>query len=65
MSKAKKPRLSQEKKDGQRKEWPGVIKEVYPKPFITRPEQPKEKKPGQLTETQLKQYFEEVRQWLS
>lgn len=40
--------------------FPGEVDEVNPLPFITMPPQPKEKKPGQLSEKQLKQYFDEV-----
>ncbi|XP_013416110.1 uncharacterized protein LOC106177775 [Lingula anatina] len=37
----------------------GVVKEVYPEVFNTIPPQTNEKKPGQLNEEQLKQFYEE------
>ncbi|XP_060065780.1 uncharacterized protein LOC132546102 [Ylistrum balloti] len=39
--------------------FPGEVDEVHPAPFLTIPPQPTEKKPGQLTEAQVKQFFEE------
>ncbi|KAK3096497.1 hypothetical protein FSP39_000740 [Pinctada imbricata] len=60
MSQAKRARRSRSGEIKKKKEkWPGSIDEVYPEPFLTIPLQPKEKKPGQLTQKQLKQYFEE------
>ena len=38
----------------------GLVDMAYPKPFTEMPVQPTVKKPGQLTEDQLKQFFNEV-----
>lgn len=56
MSTNKKRKVSGEKPQ----RFPGEVDDVHPLPFITTPPQPKEKKPGQLSEKQLKQYFDEV-----
>lgn len=56
MSTNKKRKVSGEKPQ----RFPGEVDDVHPLPFITMPPQPKEKKPGQLSEKQLKQYFDEV-----
>ena len=42
------------------KKWPGQTDEAHPEPFTIIPAQPKEKKPGQLTDEQIKTYFEDV-----
>lgn len=55
MSTNKKRKVSGEKPQ----RFPGEVDDVHPLPFITMPPQPKEKKPGQLSEKQLKQYFDE------
>lgn len=41
------------------KRFPGESDEIHPEPFTEIPPQPKEKKEGQLTEKQLKHFFEE------
>ena len=46
--------------DGAQKRWPGECDDAVPGPFVTIPPQPKEKKPGQLTHEQLKEYFDLV-----
>lgn len=45
-------------------EYPGMTSESHPECFNKEamPAQPKEKKPGQLPEHLVKQFFEEVRQ---
>ena len=40
--------------------WPIETSEAHPEVFTTIPPQPKNLKPGQLTEAQIKQYFQEV-----
>ena len=40
--------------------YPGDSDEAHPEVFTVPPPQPKEKKPGQLPESVIKQYFEEV-----
>ncbi len=42
------------------KRWPGETDEAFPEAFVKIPQQPKEKKPGQLTDEQIKQFFDEV-----
>ena len=42
------------------KQWPGQIDEAHPELFSTIPSQPTVLKPGQLTEQQVKKYFDEV-----
>ena len=45
----------------QTKRWPGSPDRAYPEVFTATPaNQPKEKKPGQLTGQQLRQYVEDV-----
>jgi hypothetical protein len=56
MSKSKKRKLAKEEPA----KFPGEVDEVHPLPFITMPPQPNEKKPGQLSKKQLKQFFDEV-----
>lgn len=56
MSKSKKRKLSKEEPV----RFPGEVDEVHPLPFITMPPQPNEKKLGQLSRKQLKQFFDEV-----
>ena len=40
--------------------WPGETSEAHPEVFTTIPPQPENLKPGQFTEAQIKQYFEQV-----
>ena len=56
MSASKKRKVSEEKAV----KFPGEVEDVHPLPFITKPPQPKEKKPGQLSKKQLDQFFDEV-----
>ena len=45
------------------KRWPGDVDETFPDVFNINamPPQPSEKKPGQLPESMIRQFFEEVR----
>ena len=45
------------------KRWPGDVDETFPDVFNINamPPQPSEKKPGQLPENMIRQFFEEVR----
>jgi hypothetical protein len=45
---------------GGEKRWPGECDDENPAEFVTIPKQPTRQKPGQLTEEQLKHYFEVV-----
>ncbi len=49
-------------KDSGEKKWPGLIDETFPEVFTTIPKQlmSKKQKPGQLSDTQIKDYFEKV-----
>ena len=52
-----------EKKEAEKKEvrrWPGECDDEIPGPFVTIPPQPSRKKPGQLTDEQIHQYFDVV-----
>ena len=40
--------------------FPGEVDETYPEVFTKMPPQPKEKKPGQLSEELIKEYFDKV-----
>lgn len=42
------------------KKYPGFTGKAYPEIFTTVPPQPKQQKPGQLSEEQVKKFFEEV-----
>ena len=42
------------------KRYPGEVDAVHPEPFNKIPVQISEKKDGQLTDAQLKQFFDEV-----
>lgn len=53
MSTNKKRKVSGEKPQ----RFPGEVDDVHPLPFITMPPQPKEKKPGQLSEKTTEAIF--------
>ena len=40
--------------------WPAESDEAFPEIFTVMPEQPVQKKPGQLNQQQIRQFFEEV-----
>jgi len=42
------------------KQWPGFTGKAYPEVFNTVPPQPQQRKPGQLSEEQVKKFFDEV-----
>jgi len=42
------------------KKWPGFTGKAYPEVFNKAPPQPRQLKPGQLSEQQVKKFFEEV-----
>jgi len=42
------------------KKWPGFTGKAYPEVFTKAPPQPQQLKPGQLSEQQVKAFFEEV-----
>ena len=46
--------------DKEAKKWPGFTGKAYPEVFNTIPPQPQQQKPGQLSEQQIKKFFEEV-----
>jgi len=46
---------------GEAKKWPpGFTGKAFPEVFNIAPPQPKQLKPGQLSEQQVKQFFDEV-----
>ena len=45
---------------GEAKKWPGFTGEAYPEVFTKIPPQPQQVKPGQLSEQQVKKFFDEV-----
>ena len=47
-------------KEEKRKKWPGECDDEIPGPFVTIPKQPSRTKPGQLTDEQIKEYFDVV-----
>lgn len=47
--------------DPEQKVWPGESGEAYPDVFTKIPPQPTEKKPGQLSEDQIIQFFDKVK----
>ena len=42
------------------KKYPGDVDEAFPDIFNQIPPQPSEKKPGQLSDEQLREYFDKV-----
>ena len=45
---------------GEAKKWPGFTGVAYPEVFNTIPPQPQQRKPGQLSDQQIKKFFDEV-----
>jgi len=45
---------------GEAKQWPGFTGKAYPEVFNTIPPQPQNLKPGQLSEEEVKKFFDEV-----
>ena len=51
--------LSRMEGEGEKK-WPGFTGIAYPEVFNTIPPQPQQRKPGHLSEQQVKKFFDEV-----